>query len=216
MRYFVANWKANKNLNEAKNWLNVFLKIYRPQKEKKVILAPPFPFLALFKKIIDQKKIDLELASQDLSIYEEGSYTGEVTAKTLQGLVKYTIIGHSERRINFNETTNQIKNKINLAINYHIQPMLCLSKTSELIKNQFIPFIVYEPIESIGTGYNKDQKSILLFRKKLNLKFNQLFFYGGSVNKDNIKEYSSRKINGFLIGTASLNPTEFYQVIING
>jgi triosephosphate isomerase len=127
MKYFVANWKANKNLKEAKEWLNEFLKLYQPQENKMVIICPPFPLLTELRDKIYKVK-NLKLGSQDLSFFEEGPYTGEVTAKTLQGIVDYALIGHSERRKYFKESSEIISKKIVFAKKYQIEPILCLSQ----------------------------------------------------------------------------------------
>ena len=61
--------------------------------------------------------VQLIHASQDISFNNNGAYTGEVSAEMVRSLgVKYTIIGHSERRDYFNETNKELKKKVDLAI----------------------------------------------------------------------------------------------------
>src|SRR4030042_6009087 len=120
MKYIIANWKANKNLEQTKQWLETFSKNYEQKENVIVIIAPSFPFLqevASFSKEIK----NIYTAVQDLSQFEEGSFTGEVTAKSLQGLADYAILGHSERREKFNETDETIAQKVELAHKYQIK-----------------------------------------------------------------------------------------------
>lgn len=210
MYYLIANWKANKSFQEANLWLSYFKKNYQPSKNVKVIICPPFPLIyPLFEKL---KKIsNLFLGAQDLSFYEEGSFTGEVTAKMLVGLINYVIIGHSERRTFFHETEEIIDKKVNLAFKYSIEPILCLRNLNDKI-NPKVNFIAYEPPFAIGSGKNEDPKKVIEFKKKLNIKKKFTFIYGGSVNEKNINNYLNSEIDGFLLGTSSLNPEEFINI----
>lgn len=211
MFYLIANWKANKNLSEALQWANFFKKNYFSSKNVKIIICPPLPLIYPLKENL-KKLPNLYLGTQDLSFYEEGSYTGEVTAKTLGKLVDYAIIGHSERRIYFNETEEILEKKINLAIKYNIEPILCVRNISDKIFSN-IKFIAYEPPSAIGTGKNEDIKKVIEIKEKLKLNQKFVFIYGGSVNESNIDEYlNSKKINGLLIGSASLDPKDFINI----
>src|SRR3989344_747366 len=227
MKYFVANWKANKDLEEAETWINILdNKLLFDSKiqsqlladQLKIIIAPPFPFLPYFLNLISQFKKqhpyykNINLASQDVSQFNEGSYTGEVTAKTLEGLVNYVIIGHSERRTLFNETNEIIRKKVEMAKKYNIEPVLCV-RNKEDIATRKVNFITYEPVQAIGTGNNESLDNILKVKKELNLSEKTSFFYGGSVNQANIKTYlTSDEIKGFIVGTASLNPEDFFNI----
>jgi triosephosphate isomerase len=110
-----------------------------------------------------------------VSIYDEGAYTGEVSAFQLKKLnIDYAIVGHSERRIHFNETDSHINVKIHKLLDNDIIPILCFGESLEdrsqgsyldYIKNQVNEglkgirkdkvsklVLAYEPIWSIGTG----------------------------------------------------------------
>ena len=153
------------------------------------------------------------LVGKNISEFGEGSYTGEVPARSLTGMVDYTIIGHSERRKYFNESNEIIKKKIDLAKKYNIEPILCVRDKKDF-SSPAVKYIAYEPPHSIGTGNNESLENILMVKKGLNLSSEITFLYGGSVNQTNIKSYlSSEEIKGFLVGTASNNPVDFYNLI---
>jgi len=214
-KYFIANWKANKNLNDAFLWFDFFSKNYQPQDNKIIIICPPLPLIFPLKQKAKNRK-NLYFGSQDISVFEEGSYTGEVTAKTLFGLVDFTLIGHSERRRYFYESENSIHKKINLVKKYQIEPILCISDQKEfspLISAQ-LNFVAYEPLKAIGTGNNETIEDILKFKNKLQLNPKMKFLYGGSVNEKNSHQYSQNTaIDGVLVGTSSLDPKKFLLII---
>ena len=124
MKYLIANWKSTKNVNTAIEWVNEFNKLMKANKEilkkldedsLKIIICPSYHLISLVKqKIIKHKNINL--GSQDVSFFEQGNYTGEVSAQNLKELINYSIVGHSERRKYLKETDNVIDQKVNAAI----------------------------------------------------------------------------------------------------
>lgn len=213
MKYFIANWKANKNLQETLDWIDQFLKVYQPKPNSTVIVCPPSPFLAMIKQKINQTN-NLKLGAQDISLYEEGAYTGETTAKSLSRLVDYVIIGHSERRKYFQESNESIHQKINLAKKYQIEAILCIRDQNDWLPNSGVKIVAYEPVYAIGTGNNEPVEKAIDLKNKLNLPQNVVYLYGGSVNENNAKDYvQSDKIDGLLVGGASLNPQSFNKII---
>lgn len=218
MKYIIANWKANKNINDAHFWVDSFLKNDFSKIEEKatIIICPPYPLIP----IIREKAVSfpfIKIGGQDISVFEWGPFTGEVTAKTLFQLVDYTIIGHSERRKYFREDDQTLFKKFSLAKKYYIIPLFCVRN-----ENDFIPentdFVVYEPETAIsnGTGYGANEKieNVLLMKTKLIKNSNQKFIYGGSVNEKNASTYLNHpEIDGVMVGGASLDPSRFFQII---
>lgn len=212
MKYFIANWKANKNLAEASDWIDQFLKVYQPKPNSTVIICSPSPFLTVIKQKINQIN-NLKLGAQDISLYEE-AYTGEITAKSLAGLVDYVIIGHSERRKYFNENNETIAKKITLAKKYQVEPILCIRDENDWLTDSEVKIIAYEPVYAIGTGNNEPIEKVIELKEKIKLSPDCVYLYGGSVNENNAKDYiQSDKIDGLLIGGASLDPLSFYKII---
>lgn len=220
MKYFVANWKANKTLEESVFWCESFLKKIKSNsnilkniksEEIKVIICPSFPHIQAVRSLVTKEGISV--GSQDLSKVRGGKFTGETTALSLSSLIEFTLVGHSERRIFFTETEETINLKISQAIENDIQPILCVRNEKDKIDTR-VNIIAYEPVKAIGTGKNEEVDKILEMKKKLRLKNQTIFLYGGSADKRNIKEYlRTGEIDGFLIGTASVNPDDFFESI---
>ncbi|MDH7476410.1 MAG: triose-phosphate isomerase [Microgenomates group bacterium] len=212
MKYLIANWKANKNLTETNHWLDEFCQNKLTQIKNQVIICPPFPLIVpVYEKL--KYFPNFSLGAQDISSFDIGSYTGEVCGKNLEEIIKYVIIGHSERRKYFQETETVLMKKTALALKYHFQPLYCIRNEKDAISEK-VNFVVYEPTWAIGTGKNESLDQVLLLRKRLNLKPGIKFLYGGSVNEDNASLYlKSDKIDGLLIGGTSLNPKSFWEII---
>jgi triosephosphate isomerase (TIM) len=215
MKYIIANWKANKNLQQTRDWLDLFLKNNFGNTQSKIILCPPLPFLYLFKEKINGLP-NLYLGAQNISIYEQGTYTGETTALNLAGLADFVILGHSERLKYFQETKEQIQQKINLAKKYQLKTIYCFSQNNPMIAETDLA--CYEPPEAIsdgsGVGNNVSLENLINFKKSLLLKPDQFFIYGGSVNESNAGIYlKSPEIDGVLVGGASLDPSRFFEII---
>lgn len=226
MKYFVANWKANKTLTESISWIDTFISKFNqtPVLVKKaqsslfkIIICPPFPHIyPLSQKLKDCKNI--HIGAQNVSDIEKGTYTGETTSSNLSGMVNYAIIGHSERRKHYHETEDMILSKFNLATKNNINAFFCISSLEDKLP-QNIRFICWEPPESISTGDGKggfkSLKDISNFKNQIPFQ-DFSFIYGGSVNEDNVREYTqSEKIDGFIIGGASLDPHRFHSLINN-
>ncbi|MEN9327574.1 MAG: hypothetical protein RI947_382 [Candidatus Parcubacteria bacterium] len=220
MKYIIANWKAHFTSDDATNWCNKFSeklsngnKLQASLAENKVciIIAPPFPLIPIVKQSLPQTK-NIYIAAQDVSRYDGGNYTGEVAANTLAGLVRYVIIGHSERRSWYNESEDDIAAKIMNASKHVIQPIQCIRGINDKV-HELSQYIAYEPVEAIGTGKNASAQLVLQVKDALGIKQPKVFIYGGSVNPDTCAEYLQHPdIDGLLIGTASLDPDAFYSI----
>ena len=154
------------------------------------------------------------------------------------------MIGHSERRQHFFENDEIISRKINISQKNNITPVLCVgedldtrnkgfSEVEKFISNQINKviseetdlrniMIAYEPIWAIGTGKSAsiiDIEEVILIIKncleKISKQFIVPILYGGSVSEKNSEEFrKSKKINGILVGSASLD-SEILSKIIN-
>ena len=169
-----GNWKMNLEINEAIQLAND-IKAARGSFNCDVLLIPSFLFIADVKHIVYATGI--HLGAQNCSIYENGAYTGEVSAKQLKGAgVEYIIIGHSERREHFGENNDVLRRKLEIALKYGLKPIFCCGeplavreegKQKEYVLKQLQESlfgltakdfanitIAYEPIWAIGTGLN--------------------------------------------------------------
>lgn len=223
-KYIIANWKSNKTLAEVRFWLDNF-----PHNEEskrallnlEIIIAPPYPFLALAKEIIERRHLAIKLAVQDLSAFGSGAYTGEVAAFNLQDLsVEYAILGHSERRRFLSENSQLISDKVNEALDWQIKPILCLdqpyfAEQARFFKNNALSqcLLAYEPVSAIGSGQAEAAGNLLKIRQQLAPLYKQnTLIYGGSVNADNVGSYL-KVCDGVLLGGASLDLKNFIDLL---
>jgi triosephosphate isomerase len=78
---------------------------------------------------MDRRKF--KLAAQDAYFKDEGGFTGEVSFAMLEGLVQYSIVGHSARRIYFGDTLEVVRDKVQAAVRNGITPIICIGETKQ-------------------------------------------------------------------------------------
>jgi len=237
-----ANWKMNFTIDESLNLIDEIIK-RSPSVEAKIIFFPNYISLQSVKqKLVDTAYM---VGSQNVHHDESGAFTGEVSASMLSILdLDYVIIGHSERRQYFNESDDQVNQKIKRALDVNIKPVVCIGetiderksgKTTEVLNRQLNKafdeidvlsankiIVAYEPVWAIGTGVSADENQVLeahaLIKQTLVSIFSENIpiLYGGSVNASNAFELINlNNVDGFLIGGASLKSESFCQIIEN-
>ncbi|HET7320794.1 MAG TPA: triose-phosphate isomerase [Candidatus Saccharimonadales bacterium] len=125
----VANWKMHLNTHEASTLVHRLHDNIALHREVEVVLAPSMLALQPLSLEIDRRKF--KLAAQNAYYKDEGAFTGEVSFTMLQDLVHYAIIGHSERRLYFQENLDIIRNKVAAAVRNGITPILCIGETKQ-------------------------------------------------------------------------------------
>lgn len=223
----IANLKSNKTSLEAQNWLQGISNITRSASsgqayqisnitDKEIIICPSFTLLSMFKEFIRDQKLPIKLGAQDISQFNEGAYTGEVNGKQIKEFADYVIIGHSERRQNFNETDEVLSKKVSIAINYNLTPIFCVQDENGKIP-QGVSIIAYEPVFAIGSGNPDNPQNADKIARNLKTQENvKNVLYGGSVTGDNVKNFTEQEsIDGVLVGGASLEASEFIKIIEN-
>jgi len=221
----------------TKDKLIEFLKGLGNIKNENVIICPSSIYLNEFENV------DVLLGGQNVSCYDSGANTGELSSEQLKSVgVKFCIVGHSERRQKLNETIEDTNIKIKKLLEQGIIPILCIGETkdekdcgktkdvlfeeidgafNDLFINSISKIVIaYEPIWSIGTGVTPTNEEIneiaTSIREHLNKnhKTDNLILYGGSVSPSNIEELNTVKtIDGYLIGGASTKSNDFLQII---
>ena len=125
----VGNWKMHLNVSQASLLVSRLQKHIAGHRDVEIVLAPSLLSLQPLSLQIDRRKF--RLAAQNANAKDEGALTGEVSFTMLHNLVHYVIIGHSERRIYFNESLDTIRDKVAASIRNGIMPILCIGETAE-------------------------------------------------------------------------------------
>lgn len=217
----VANWKSNKTISEATAWVQAFRQLAKKE-NRQYVVCPPLPLLPF---ILDLKQDGVAMGVQDLSPFGAGAYTGEVSGYSLQDLgISHAILGHSERRKYFQESSVLVAQKVTQALDFGIQPIVCVDR--EQIEEQAAALsadekkkviIAYEPVHAISTFGGKEDpiEVTLAVIEKIRDTFGKesVILYGGSVNPENSIVYLEHEaIDGALVGGASLIAEQFTQL----
>ena len=130
-----GNWKMNTTLAEgvglAKD-VNEALSTRTPNCD--VVICVPFTPLASVAAVIDTNK--LGLGAENCADHTKGAYTGEVSAPMVASTgANYVILGHSERRQYYGETSEILKTKVNLALENNLTPIFCIGEVLEEREN---------------------------------------------------------------------------------
>jgi len=230
-RLFAANWKMHKTRAQARAWaeeLGRILDAGAPSGD--LVAAPPFTALDAAR----DPRGRWSLACQNVAAELEGAFTGEVSATMAADAgCRFAIVGHSERRREFHEDGPLLARKLACCRAAGLTPIFCIGETEEerdagrtesTLAREIaaldadpagVPLVVaYEPIWAIGTGRAAtaaDAESarayiagLLTSRKDLRI------LYGGSVTPENAGALlSGSRVDGFLIGGASLSASAF-------
>ena len=158
---------------EAKDLVKTIVDAAEKNTEVIKIFIPPFVFI---KEVLEEiKDSQFFIGAQNCSQHDKGAYTGEISAAMLNSIgCKYVLVGHSERRIYFEENNEQLVSKIKLALSNSLIPIFCFGeqlaerkagKHFETVKTQLQDvlknldkeslskiILAYEPVWAIGTG----------------------------------------------------------------
>jgi len=214
MKYVVANWKQNKTLDEALLWGEDFLRLIENADLKTVIpiICPPTPFLEKMHALLTPH--DVCLGVQDISAFADGSHTGFVGVTQVKHFCAYAVIGHSERQ----ESRDLVLEKIKLCLRAGIVPVVCFKSPDDYKVYDGVIYALEDPDNiSVGGVYRpKALQEVVKLVDAARKVFGQesSIIYGGSVNGENAQNLASIKnLDGVLVGNASLNPTEFADIV---
>lgn len=159
-KLIIANWKMNPlNIKEAeKLFLSINLGL-KNIKNKSIIICPPNIFLHKLKSL---KNKNIILGSQDISIFENGAHTGEISSKMITDTgASYVIVGHSERRSN-GENDDIVNEKLKITLKNKLLPILCIGETHRDHDGKYLSFIDKQ-LKSCLSGITKIQiKNIVI------------------------------------------------------
>ncbi|HEX7414148.1 MAG TPA: triose-phosphate isomerase, partial [Bacteroidia bacterium] len=121
-----ANWKMNKTLQEAETLVKSIDSGAPNNNGVTKIIFPPSLFITTLFSILKNRS-SFFVGAQNCYHTENGAFTGEVSASTIASCgASYIIVGHSERRQYFNETAEQLKQKVTLALKNNLVPIYCV------------------------------------------------------------------------------------------
>lgn len=170
--WVIGNWKMNGSL-VANELLLAELNAVLIEKTCRMAVCVPYPYLAQAQALL--KGGSVSLVAQDVSRFDVGAYTGEVSVAMLKEFaVDMVLVGHSERRQLFGETDEVVAAKASAVVNAGLTPIICLGETlvqretglaKEVVLAQFKvvanalgveglgrSVLAYEPVWAIGTG----------------------------------------------------------------
>jgi len=171
-KVIAGNWKMNKDVFETADLING-LKKSLEKANAEVIICPPFTSLGPAQWLL--KGSSIKLGAQDVSVHDDGAYTGEISVKMLKSVgCEYVIVGHSERRQYFHESNELINQKAKKVLASGMKSIICVGETLDErekdITDKIITaqvkgvlagltqtdldrvIIAYEPVWAIGTG----------------------------------------------------------------
>lgn len=174
-----ANWKLNGSLPFMEAWVRTFAERFgaHARAAVEVLVCPTFVHIARLARLLDDAGAggDVALGAQNLSEHERGAFTGEVSAPMLKEAgCRYVLAGHSERRLVYRESDEQIAAKLRAAAAAGLVPLLCIGETLEerragrteaVLERQLDAVaaalsgldagafaLAYEPVWAIGSG----------------------------------------------------------------
>lgn len=243
---YIANWKMALSLHQVRalcfenyhGWQEL-----SSRSDTKIVVCPSYESITDVVDVLQGTQVIV--GSQDCSRFERGAFTGDVAAYSLQEAgCKYSLVGHSERRVLCQEGNKEIGQKITQLVQVGIIPIVCIGetldqykskKTYEVLHKQLEPLqaivhrsqqqilqvcIAYEPVWSIGTGVVPEhayiQEVFAWMREQFtNNDIGIEYLYGGSVSEQtSVALKKIPEINGFLIGSASCSFQTFKNIVL--
>ena len=172
-----GNWKMNLNHLEALALVQKLAFSLSPEDlaAVEVVVLPPFVDLRSVQTLIDGDRLAIGFGAQDLSPYDAGAHTGDVSGPMLAKLgCRYVLVGHSERRAEYGETDVVVRGKVQAAVRAGLVPVLCVGEQLAVRREgrqvehcttqlraalEAVPIeavrtmvVAYEPVWAIGTG----------------------------------------------------------------
>lgn len=236
-KIIAGNWKMHKTPKETRAFLAEAKSKPIPANVQLVVF-PSAPCLEAATETVRDTAI--EIGSQNTHFENTGAFTGEVSPILVLGLgAKWALLGHSERRTLFKETSEEVAKKARAAQGLGLSPMICIGellqerdagRTNDVLAMQLKDSlsgvdptrplaIAYEPVWAIGTGrvagpeqVQETHQFIRQYLEKSGFKKTPIL-YGGSVKPDNAGALVHiPNVDGFLIGGASLDVASFLKI----
>ena len=239
-----GNWKMYGNTETARHLAVQLVAQWSDravaERSVEMVLFPPSVHLSLVKGAVAGSGI--AVGAQNLSQHGSGAYTGEISGDMLvdQGC-DYVLVGHSERRNLFGESSATVAEKFKTAQSSGLIPILCVGETLRQrqqeqtvavvtaqikavidcvgLHNVCRAVVAYEPVWAIGTGETASPEQAQQVHRAIRTQLGEVglstrLLYGGSVKASNAAElFGQPDINGGLVGGASLEAIEFFNIV---
>lgn len=232
-----ANWKMNKNPEEARTYIRQITRMLNLEDQKNFVFFAPALTLSVLAEELATSSFGW--GAQNCYFESEGAFTGENSPMVLKQMgATHCLVGHNERRQLFFEDDILIKKKTQALLKYSLRPVICVGENAkqrekgcsfQVVEKQLSGIlkelvfsdsvcIAYEPVWAIGSAQPAQPQQISdmqnYIRQLCKSEGKKLcFLYGGSVNEKNAKELSQISgVEGFLVGGVSLNPRHFFNL----
>lgn len=244
-KLIAGNWKMNARSDDARALVADIINKLEPDAgitdKCELLVCPPFVHISAVRHAIYGFPA-LKFGAQDCSPFDDGAYTGDVSAAMLQDSgCSYVILGHSERRQYCGDTNEVIQQKAERALENDLIPIICVGETEEerdegkaeeavfeQLQYSLPPLgdfhqivIAYEPVWAIGTGKTASEDDVrhmhALIRAELAKHTKHAdkvrILYGGSMKPENAAALLAlENVDGGLIGGASLKADQFLAI----
>lgn len=233
LRYVLGNWKMNMSVAEIADFEANFVAENTPNVS--IGIAVPAIYWGNCAGLRGKALLGL----QNVSEFDNGAYTGEISAQMAKDVgAEFCIVGHSERRKYFGETDERVNQKIAQLQSVGVRPVLCVGETlaqyeagetKAVLASQLTDglrgvnvdevIVAYEPVWAIGTGKSASIEIIedicgyiAEFLTTLSSKKVPVL-YGGSVNNTNADDIAKLDtVSGVLVGGASMDVAKFLAI----
>ncbi|CAM5321758.1 triose-phosphate isomerase [Eoetvoesiella caeni] len=238
-RLVIGNWKMHGTLAGNASLLADLRSGAGGAGACELAVCAPFPYLAQAQSLLQGSAVSW--GAQDLSVHEQGAYTGEVAGAMLNDFsCRWVLVGHSERRALHGETDQLVADKAAAALAAGLTPVVCVGETlaeqeagqtAAVIARQLAPVLAlgaqavarmvlaYEPVWAIGTGRTATPEQAQQVHASIRAMLAALgtpqvrVLYGGSVKASNAASlFAMADIDGALVGGASLVAQEFLRI----
>jgi triosephosphate isomerase len=240
---YAANWKMNHGPAAAAAFVERFLGLTSPAKDRSLWFFPAAVSLATVSHAV-RGRPDIRVGAQNVHWEPKGAFTGEVSIPMVhEAGASVVLVGHSERRHLFGETDEQVARKTAAVLKAGLAPLVCVGetlaereggRTEAVILRQLEPLldkvpaedwarlvIAYEPVWAIGTGKNATPDDAAQVHELIRFAVGRRgipgrlpVLYGGSVNAGNVLALLSRpEVDGVLVGGASLEADGWAELV---
>lgn len=218
-RFLIGNWKSNLTIRESREWFRDFHALSSSGAIRTdlltIALAIPHTIMGSARTFIEEHELPIEVCGQDISVFGEGPYTGEVNARQMAEVARFVIVGHTERRTHFKENDAILYEKARQAKMYDLHVVYCVNSEHHAIPPE-ADIVSYEPEWAIGSGKPETPEGANDVARKIKARTGVgHVIYGGSVTDGNAGAFAMMSdIDGVLPGKASLDPAQFYRIAV--